>query len=246
MGLRYHGERMQTIPAEQQHDGSWVDNTPREEREGIYQQALVKAWHGSGERPFVYDSCWDLSRAIDFLETRPAEFDASRIGVTGFSLGGMITWIGAVHDLRIKVSAPMCGVQGFQWAIDNRAYMSRVDSIRPVFDAAHAQMGGSSEQPIEPETVEAVWNRITPGLLEHFDAPHSLPLIAPRPLLLIQGGKDPRCPIEGVQHAFLEAKEAYAQANADDKLRLFIDDDAGHDYTAKMQDELDRWFDKYL
>lgn len=34
------------------------------------------------------------------------------------------------------------------------------------------------------------------GLLEQYDAPHSLPLLAPRPLLIANGELDPRCPIE--------------------------------------------------
>jgi hypothetical protein len=32
-----------------------------------------------------------------------------------------------------------------------------------------------------------VWEKIAPGLSSQFDAPHSLPLIAPRPLLLLNG-----------------------------------------------------------
>lgn len=34
------------------------------------------------------------------------------------------------------------------------------------------------------------------GLLQHYDAPQSLPLIAPRPLLVANGELDPRCPLE--------------------------------------------------
>ena len=35
-----------------------------------------------------------------------------------------------------------------------------------------------------------------PGLLERYDAPYSLPLIAPRPMLVANGELDPRCPME--------------------------------------------------
>ena len=41
-----------------------------------------------------------------------------------------------------------------------------------------------------------------------FDGPLTLPLIAPRDLLVINGSKDPRCPLEGVEICIAKAKEA--------------------------------------
>ena len=41
-------------------------------------------------------------RAIDYLETRP-EVDRARIGVTGISGGGAITWYTAAADERVQV-----------------------------------------------------------------------------------------------------------------------------------------------
>jgi hypothetical protein len=32
-----------------------------------------------------------------------------------------------------------------------------------------------------------VWDRIAPGLASQFDSPYSIPLIAPRPLLILNG-----------------------------------------------------------
>ena len=62
--------------------------------------------------------------------------------------------------------------------------------------------------------VQAVWDRLVPGLSGGpYDAPTSLPvLLAPRPLLLVQGAKDPRCPMDGLLPAYRAAKEAYAAA----------------------------------
>ena len=34
---------------------------------------------------------------------------------------------------------------------------------------------------------EQVWDRIAPGLASEFDAPYSIPAIAPRPLLILNG-----------------------------------------------------------
>lgn len=48
----------------------------------VYQLALVAAWRGSGERPFLLDTAWDLLHVMDVLESRE-DVDASRMGITG-------------------------------------------------------------------------------------------------------------------------------------------------------------------
>ena len=55
------------------------------------------------------NDCMNSSR-LDFLESRPEDFDIGRVGATGISLGGMIAWVGAVVDQRIAVVAPAIGV----------------------------------------------------------------------------------------------------------------------------------------
>ena len=89
-----------------------------------YSAALIAAWHGSGERPFLLDSVWDLTHLLDYLVQRP-DVDAGRIGMTGISLGGMHTWLCAALDTRVAVVAPMIGVQGFKWAVDNNQFQVR-------------------------------------------------------------------------------------------------------------------------
>ena len=48
---------------------------------------------------------WNAIRALDYLETRP-EVDVRRIGVTGISGGGAMTWYTAAVDERISAAAP--------------------------------------------------------------------------------------------------------------------------------------------
>ena len=52
-------------------------------------------------------------RAITFLETQP-EVDPSRIGMSGYSMGGMITALSAI-DPRLKAVAPFVGGIGFKY-----------------------------------------------------------------------------------------------------------------------------------
>src|SRR5271170_430840 len=47
-----------------------------------YGDAIVRAWHGSDEHPFYYDTVWDVMRLVDYLSTRD-DVDANRIGLIG-------------------------------------------------------------------------------------------------------------------------------------------------------------------
>lgn len=47
---------------------------------------------------------WDVMRAIDWIETRPAQLDASRVGCMGISGGGTCTVFAAALEPRIKAA----------------------------------------------------------------------------------------------------------------------------------------------
>ena len=62
---------------------------------------------------------WNAIRALDYLETRP-EVDKARIGLSGISGGGAMTWYTAAVDERIAAAAPVCstftfGSQAAHW-----------------------------------------------------------------------------------------------------------------------------------
>ena len=211
----------------------------REDPKLHYQDALVRAWKEGIERPFLLDTVWDLIRLLDYLETRE-DVDPHRIGASGYSLGGMHSWFLAAADIRIAAAAPMAGVQSFAYAIASGKFQARVDSIPRIFHAAAADAGVTA---VTREVVQSVWKRLLPGMLEGYDACASLPVIAPRPLLVVTGEEDPRCPLPGVLVAAQRAREAYASAGAPAAMELFIQPGIGHVCTLQMLQKVEQFFD---
>jgi dienelactone hydrolase len=65
-------------------------------------------WQSAGYTPAGVE-CWNAQRAIDYLVSRP-EVDPERIGATGISGGGVVTfWVTAADD-RVKAAAPVSGM----------------------------------------------------------------------------------------------------------------------------------------
>ncbi|KAG1346716.1 putative esterase YitV [Cocos nucifera] len=219
---RYHGERASSTTT--------------------YEDALVSAWKNGDTMPFIFDTVWDLIKLGDYLMQRE-DIDASKIGITGESLGGMHAWFAATADTRYAVVVPIIGVQGFQWAIENDQWKDRVDSIKSVFEEACIDLGKST---IDKEVVKKVWDRIAPGLASQFDSPYTIPIIAPRPQLILNGAEDPRCPLAGIEIPCSTAVEACKRANCPEKFKLIAEPGIGHKMTALMVKEASDWFDKFL
>lgn len=215
----------------------------------VYFEALVRAWRTGDGRPFLYDTVRDSFSVMDYLCSR-ADVDPARIGVTGVSLGGMTAWLLAAADKRVAAVAPAIGVQSFRYALENDLWHARVNSIWPVFEAARQDFGAEN---ISAHIVEAVWRRIVPGLadadgasLVSFDAPSSLGCISPRPLLVLSGEADPRCPIEGVHQAVAEARQVYHADGVAGNINLFVQPGIKHEMTPIMWEEIDKFFDSVL
>ncbi|GMP94834.1 hypothetical protein CsSME_00044127 [Camellia sinensis var. sinensis] len=214
----------------------------KEENVYLITEALVSSWKQGDTMPFIFDTVWDLIKLADYLIQRE-DIDPSKIGITGESLGGMHAWFAAAVDTRYAVAVPIIGVQGFRWAIDHDKWHSRVNSIKAVFEEARIHLGKSA---IDKEVVEQVWIRIAPGLASKFDSPYSIPIIAPRPLLILNGEKDPRCPIEGLEIPKSRARKAYEDAHCPDNFKVIAQPGIGHKMTPLMVKEASDWFDTFL
>uniref|UniRef100_A0A061QP76 Alpha beta-hydrolases superfamily protein n=1 Tax=Tetraselmis sp. GSL018 TaxID=582737 RepID=A0A061QP76_9CHLO len=175
---RYHGERA-------------FGEKPKQ----AYADALVRAWRGSGERPFLLDNVWDVMHVVDYLSQR-ADVDADRIG-----------------------------------------------HIPEVFREAAKDLG---KEELDAEVVRSVWDKIAPGLVDKFDSPRSLPAIAPRPLLVLNGEEDPRCPVKSLLQAADAARHSYQVLGSPDKFEVYVQDGCGHQATDEMHRAALEFFVQHL
>ena len=226
---RYHGRRKNAGPGA-----------------SAYVEAITAAWRSKSpetqEHPFYFDTCWDLWRTLDILETRP-DIDSKRIGMLGISMGGIETWLAASVDQRVAVAVPAISVQSFRWSLDNNAWGGRAATIKGAHDAAAKDLGRDK---VDAKVCEALWNKVIPGILDAYDCPTMLTLFAGRPLLIVNGEKDPNSPIEGSKIAFKRAEAAYQEAGAAGRLKIDVAPGIGHAVTDSQRATIFDWFQRWL
>lgn len=76
-------------------------------------------WPSRGYTP-AGTEVWNAMRALDYLETRP-DVDPERMGVTGLSGGGVISWCLGAADERVKVVVPVCQSGSIEHVVTDRA-----------------------------------------------------------------------------------------------------------------------------
>ena len=208
-----------------------------------YVQAILRAYRKPGkEYPFFYDTVWDVMRLIDYLEKRE-DVDPKRIGLIGFSKGGIETYLAAAVDPRIAVAVPCIGVESFRWANENNSWQSRISTVQAAFDAAAREAGVAKP---DGEFVHAFYARVAPGLDREFDGPAMVPLIAPRPLLSINGELDPRTPRPGLRLCEEPTRAAYRAAGAEEKFVLHLQPNTAHKVLPESLVLAREWFVRWL
>ena len=215
-------------------------------RADAYVQAITDAWRSPpGEEqkhPFYYDTCWDLWRTIDYLQTRD-DVDPDRIGMVGISMGGIETWLAAAVDDRVRVAAPAVAVQSFRWSLEHDQWQGRARTIAAAHDAAAMDLG---KKQVDADVCRALWNKVIPGMLGQFDCPSMIRLFAGRSLIIVNGEKDPNCPIEGAGVAFESARDAFHEAGAADHLKIIVAPGVGHMVTGAQHAAVMKWFVQWL
>ncbi|MEO7414356.1 MAG: acetylxylan esterase [Opitutaceae bacterium] len=222
---RYHGDRSKSRKG----SAEYVD-------------AILRAFRTGQEHPFFYDTAWDAMRLIDYLETRD-DVDPKRIGLFGISKGGIETYLTAAADPRVAVAVPCIAVESFRWAVENNSWQSRIGTVQAAFDSAAKDTG--IEKP-GAEFVHTFYSRVAPGLDREFDGPSMVPLIAPRPLLSINGEVDPRTPMPGLQLCVEATHAAYRATGADEKFVLRVQPKTGHKVNPDSFVAAQEWFVRWL
>ena len=82
---------------------------------------------------------------------------------------------------------------------------------------------------MDRDVVGNAWACLLPALLESYDSQATLPAIAPRPLLIVNGANDERCPVAGLCAPLAACLRAYAAHGAAHNLHCHIEPDAGHE-----------------
>lgn len=82
-------------------------------------------WLSRGYTPAGVE-VWNAMRALDYLESRD-DVDAERMGVTGLSGGGAMSWFLGAADERVKCVAPTCQTGTMEQVICDRAIDGHCD-----------------------------------------------------------------------------------------------------------------------
>lgn len=178
-------------------------------------------WMSRGYTPAGVE-VWNGIRAIDYLVSRP-EVDPERLGVTGRSGGGAMSWyIGAVDD-RLKAVVPVAGITDLQ---------DHVVAGNPEVAHPHGVVEGHCDCMFFVNT-------------HRWDHTMVAALVAPKALLFVNTNVDPIFPEAGVRRIFKQLETVYPWYDAREKLDLVIGE-GGHKDTEEIRHPAFAWFDRWL
>lgn len=184
-------------------------------QQNIYTEAVREQLAG---RSFMGLLVYEVMRTVDYLQTR-ADVDRTRIGVTGFSLGGAMAWYAAAADPRLRVIVPVCGGAGTYEALTQ--YQKRTSYHSQYFYPA--------------------------GFLQTFpnDQPELFAALAPRAILIVGRDQDQGMPVEGLRKLEKEVSAVYAQRGAANRFAVHITP-GDHNYSEEMFAQVKQWFTRFL
>ena len=127
--------------------------------------------------------------------------------------------------------------------MEHDAWQSRISTIQTAFNAAAKE--SNVEHP-GADFLRTFYDRVAPGITDRFDGPAMLPLIAPRPLLVINGDSDARTPLAGLKLCTDAAEQAYRAAGAEDRFSVRLEQHTAHKVTPESQQAAIDWFVRWL
>ncbi len=182
------------------------------------------------------ETVYDLMCAIDYLGTR-AEVDTARIGMLGWSMGGMEALLVAALDRRIAAVASAGGHLAWDEIFAAGAWRLIFPGLPITRELVAAGADARAAQRAFQERFAS---------LEYADAAVAARLIAPRPLLLLGGEADTYVPVAATDRAHAAAAVAYRILDAEERLRQWSAPGIGHQFTQAMEQHARAWFDRWL
>ncbi len=145
-----------------------------------------------------------------------SEVDARRIGVTGMSMGATRSWWLMALDERIRTGVAVACLTRYQNLIAEEALK------------AHGIY------------------YFVPNLLNHFDTEAVVALLAPRPVLLMNGDQDAGSPVEGIHAIERVVRQTYALYGSTNEFQSVVYPGQGHVYTPAMWAKTLAWMEVQL
>jgi len=144
------------------------------------------------------------------------EVDSKRIGAMGMSMGATRAWWLMALDERLKTSVPICCLTRYQNLIQHGLLK------------AHGIY------------------YFVPNLLTHFDTEAIVALIAPRPVLFLDGDQDATSPVDGIHAIETSVRPVYRLYGKETEFQSIVYQGQGHLYTPEMWQRTLEWFDQKL
>ena len=154
-------------------------------------------------------------RAARILAANPA-VEPRRIGLTGMSLGGNISWYGMACDPSIRAAVPVAGSVASLAALIHDGDTNRHSSYIYI-----------------------------PHLLRYFDHPQIVArCICPRPFMVIAPTRDEDMPRHGVERMARLVRAAYREAGHPKRFKVH-QPDSNHVYKRQYFEWMAAWFEKH-
>lgn len=153
--------------------------------------------------------------ALDYLCSRP-EVDASRMGVTGISMGSTRAWWVMAMDDRPRAAVCVGCMTRYQELI------------------AHGML-----------KAHGIYYYV-PGMLKHFDTEAVIACAAPRPMLFQTGEQDDGSPVDGVRSLGEIVSKVYALHGQPERFENVIYPGVGHVYVPEIWQKTVAWLDRWV
>ena len=144
------------------------------------------------------------------------EVDTNNIGVMGMSMGATRAWWLMALDERLKTGVPICCLTRYQNLIERELLK------------AHGIY------------------YFVPNLLNHFDTEAIVALLAPRPVLFLDGDNDGTSPADGIHAIEAAVKPVYRMFGSEQNFQSVVYPGQGHLYTPEMWRRTLDWLEQNL